>query len=304
MDNGPSAPVLIGRQEELEALGAALDKARKGQSSVIVVSGEAGAGKTAMLNQAVAGLSDMRIAHVAGADAEMELAFAGLHQLCAPMLDHLERLPTAQQDALGVALGLREGRAPDRYLIGLAVLTLLAEVAASRPLVCVIDDAQWLDKASLQALSFSARRLLADPVAMIFGVRESNTPGELKGLPQMVIPRLSDHDARTLLDRGLPGRLDERVRERFLAEAQGNPLALVELPRGIPLQQLAGGYGLMGSRPLESRVEESFMSQLHALPPQTRMLLLTAAADPIGEATLLWQTAKRLGIGPEAAASR
>ena len=232
----------------------------------------------------------------------MELAFAGLHQLCAPMLDRLERLPGPQRDALGTAFGLRDGDAPDRFLVGLAVLSLLSDVAEERPLVCVVDDAQWLDRASAQALAFVARRLVAESVAVVFAVRESGDEQDLTGLPELVVHGLADADARALLASVITGPLDERVRDRIVAETRGNPLALLELPRGLTPAELAGGFGLPDAPALSGRIEESFRRRLTPLPPATRLLLLVAAAEPVGDPVLVWRAAERLGVGVEAAA--
>ena len=197
----------------------------------------------------------------------MELAFAGLHQLCAPMLDHLEAMPVPQRDALRIAFGLGAGPAPDRFLIGLAVLSLLSEVAAERPLVCVVDDEQWLDRASAQALGFVARRLVADPVGLVLATR---VPGEeLSGLPELAVEGLTADDARALLDSVLAGPLDARVRDQMVAETRGNPLALLELPRGLTPAELAGGFGLPGVVPLLGRIEESFRRRIEDLPKET-----------------------------------
>jgi predicted ATPase len=224
------------------------------------VRGEAGVGKSALLEYVVAAAPDMRVARAAGVESEMELAFASLHQLCAPLLDHLERLPAPQHDALGVAFGLREWDAPDRFLVALAVLTLLSEVAEERPLLCVVDDAQWLDWSSAQVLAFAARRLLAEPVGLIFAGRE---PGEhLQALPSLEVPGLRDQYARALLRSVVRWPLDEQVRERILAETKGNPLALLELPRGLSPTQLAGGFGVPNQLPLSGRIEESFLRRV------------------------------------------
>ncbi|MFI5610041.1 AAA family ATPase [Amycolatopsis sp. NPDC051903] len=301
----PGPPALLGRARELALLDRLVEDARNGRSSVLVVRGEPGVGKTALLNHVTATASDLRIAQISGAESEMELAFAGVHQLCAPMLDRLDSLPAPQREAISTAFGLREGRPPDRFLVGLAALTLLAESAAKLPLVCVVDDVQWLDSASVQTLSLVARRLDADPIAMIFAVRESEDKRELEGLdgfPELVLTGLDDRHSRQLLETAMPGRMDDRVRERILAEARGNPLALLELPRDRPPAALAGGYSLVGGdRPLIGRVERSFAAQLQTLPSDTRLLLLVAAADPVGEAALLWRAATRLGLGVEVA---
>jgi DNA-binding CsgD family transcriptional regulator len=224
----------------------------------------------------------------------MELAFAALHQLCAPMLDRLDRLPGPQRDALETTFGLSAGAAPDRFLVGLATLSLLSEVADERPLLCVIDDAQWLDRASAQALAFVARRLQAESVVMLFATREPS--GELAGLPELVVGGLRHADARKLLASVIPGRLDERVADQLVSETQGNPLALLELPRGLSSAQLAGGFGLPGALSLEGRIEESFQQRLEALPEDTQRLLLVAAAEPGGDPTLVSRAAERLSI--------
>ena len=231
----------------------------------------------------------------------MELAFAGLHQLCAPMLDRLDRLPTPQRDALATAFGLSAGAAADRFLVGLAVLSLLAEIAEEQPLVCLVDDAQWLDRASAQALAFVARRLLAESVALVFAVREPSEQHELDGLPDRTIAGLSEQRRTVLLDSSIPGRLDDRVRDRIVAESRGNPLALLELPRALSTTELAGGYGRPDAQPLASQIEQSFLRRIRSLPVDTRRLLLTAAAEPVGDVALLHRAADQLGIGSDAA---
>jgi DNA-binding CsgD family transcriptional regulator/molybdopterin-guanine dinucleotide biosynthesis protein len=287
---------LRGRRDECARLDGLLEGAMAGRSAVLTVTGEAGVGKTALLKYAItsASASGLRIVRVAGIESEMELAYAGLHQLCAPLLDRLERLPAPQRDALGTTFGQAVGSVPDRFFVGLAVLGLLSETAEERPLLCVVDDAQWLDRASALALAFVARRLLAEPVAMLFAARE---PGdEFGGLPELLIEGLEDGDARALLASVIPGRLDERVVDQVLAETRGNPLALLELPRGLSADQLAGGFGLPGALSLQGRIEETFVARLDALPEGTRRLLLVAAAEPTGDPGLLWQAADRLGI--------
>lgn len=247
-----------------------------------------------------------RIARATGVESEMELAFAGLHQLCVPMMGYLGRLPGPQRDALSVAFGLSTGSAPDRFLVGLAVLSLLAEVAEERPLVCVVDDAQWLDRVSAQTLAFVARRLLAERVAVVFAARAPTLgPGDdqLVGLPELVVRGLRDGDARALLESVVPGRLDERVIDRIIAETRGNPLALLELPRGLTVAELAGGFGRPDARPLASQIEQSFLRRIGSLPVATRRLLLAAAAEPVGDVSLLRRVAERLGIGADAAAA-
>lgn len=293
---------LRGRHSECEALDRLLEDVRGQQSRVLVLRGDAGVGKTALLDYLAVTASGCRIARSAGVESEMELPFAGLHQLCAPMLSHLAHLPGPQRDALRTAFGLRAGTAADRFLVGLAVLSLLSEVSGERPLICVVDDAQWLDRASAQVLGFVARRLLAESVAMVFAVRDPREDQELGSLPVMVVGGLSDADARALLDSATPGRLDERVRDRVVAESNGNPLALLELPKGLNAAELAGGFRRPDARPLASLIEQSFLRRVRALPVETQRLLLAAAAEPVGDVTLLWRAAEVLGIGADAAA--
>jgi DNA-binding CsgD family transcriptional regulator len=230
----------------------------------------------------------------------MELAFAGLHALCAPLLDHLDALPDPQRDALCTAFGLSEGPAPERFLVGLAVLSLLAEAAEQQPLLCIVDDAQWLDQVSSQTLAFVARRLLAERVGFVFAVRGFGSDKPLDGLPELLIEGLPSDDARLLLEATIPGPLDEQVKTRILDETRGNPLALLELPRGLTPAELAGGFGFPNVRPLASRIEHSLLQRAGSLPRETQLLLLTAAAEPLGDVNLLWRAAERLGIGPEA----
>ena len=293
---------LRGRRTEQAALDRLLAEVRAGQSRVLVLRGEAGVGKTALLDYLQEQASGFRVARAAGVESEMELAFAGLHQLCMPMLGKLAGLPGPQRVALGTVFGLRTGEAPDRLLIGLAVLGLLSQVADELPLVCLVDDAQWLDQASAQALAFVARRLLAEPVALVFALRERSEEKQWKGLPLLTVGGLSGDDARALLHSVTPGRLDERVRDRIVAETRGNPLALLELPQGMSAAELAGGFGLPDAAMLASRIERSFLRRLQSLPVETQRLLLVAAAEPIGEVTLLWRAAGRLGVGADAAA--
>jgi DNA-binding CsgD family transcriptional regulator len=292
--------VLQNRRSECDLLDGLLEAVRGGESRVFVVRGEPGVGKSALFEYLLErAASGCRVARAAGVESEMELAFAGLQQLCAPMLDRLERLPAPQRDALSVAFGLKGGEAPDRFLVGLAVLGLLSEVAEERPLLCVVDDAQWLDRASVQALAFVARRLQAEPVALVFAVREPDE--ELRGLPELLVDGLDDADARALLASVLPGPLDERVRDRIVAEVHGNPLALMELPRAPASADLAGGLGLPDAASLSDRIEESFRRRLAQLPAKTQRLLLLAAAEPLGDPPLLWRAAEQLGVGLDAA---
>ena len=292
-------PGLIDRHAECDVLGRLVAAVRAGESRALVVHGEPGVGKTALLEYLAGQASGCRVVHAGGVQSEMELAFAVLHQLCAPMLDRLERLPAPQRDALRTAFGLSAGPAPDRFLIGLAALGLLSDMAGERPLVCIVDDEQWLDSASAQVLAFVARRLGAESVGLVFGARVPT--GDLAGLPELVVGGLRQDDARTLLDSALTGPLDTLVRDQIVAEAHGNPLALLELPRGWTAAELAGGFGLPGAVPLAGRIEESFRRQLGALPAQPRRLLQLAAAEPTGDPVLVWRAAGRLGICAEAA---
>ena len=292
----PPPQAFRGRTSEREALDRLLENVRSGQSAVLVVRGEAGVGKTALLRFAARRASGFRLAQIAGVESEMELPFAGLHQLCSPMLAQFGALPEPQQRALSVALGLSSGDAPDRFLVGLAVLGLLSEVAVERPLLCLVDDAQWLDGASRQALGFVARRLLAESVAIVFAVRESSDDRELVGLPELPLGGLEDEDARAVLATAVPGRLDEAVRDRIVGETRGNPLALLELPRGLSAAQLAGGFGLLDVLPSSGRIEEIFQRRLESLPAPTQLLLVIAAADPAGDPALMWRAARRLEV--------
>jgi DNA-binding CsgD family transcriptional regulator len=286
---------LRNRVTEREALGQLLHEARNGHSAVTVVRGEAGIGKSALLRATVEQADGFQIAQIAGVESEMELPFAGLHQLCAPMLARLDGLPQPQARALRVALGLASGDPPDRFLVALGALTLLAEIAEEEPFLIVVDDAHWLDAASRQVLGFVARRLLAEPVAIVFAVREPSAETELAGLPELSLSGLEEEDARSLLATVIPGRLDERVRDRIVAETRGNPLALLELPQGLSARQLAGGFRVP-DMPLSGQIEESFLRRLSDLPDETQLLLLVAAAEPAGEAAVMWRAAMRLGI--------
>ena len=221
----------------------------------------------------------------------MELPFAGIHQLCAPMLDQLDALPQPQRDALNVALGLASGDVPERFLVGLAVLGLLSAAAEERPLLCLVEDAQWLDAASGLILGFVARRLLAESVAIVVAVREPNTRHDFDGLPELLLRGLAEEDARTLLMRAVPGRLDDRVRDRIVAETRGNPLALLDLPRSMSAAELAGGFGLLPATDLPRHLEDHYLQRAGELPEATQRLLLLAAAEPMGDATLVWRAA-------------
>ncbi|WP_432875452.1 helix-turn-helix transcriptional regulator [Kribbella sp. CA-245084] len=287
---------LEGRQAECEALDRLVADLRAGRSTALVLRGEAGIGKTALLDYLEAHSSSCRIARASGIESEMELAFGGLHQLCTQFHS---RLSDPRYQSLSTAFGLTAGTPPDRFQVGLAMLNLLAETAEDRPLICLIDDAQWLDRVSAQTLAFVARRLLAERVALVFAIREPSEPQELTGLPELLVTGLGYGDARALLDTTITGAVDERVRDRFVAETRGNPLALIELPRDLPTGQLASGLGLPDE--LAAKIEAGYLRRIQPLPEETRLLLLTAAAEPVGDASLLWRAAELLGIDSGAA---
>ena len=291
---------LIDRHAERDTLNRLVAAVRDGEGRALVVCGEAGVGKTALLDYLADNASGCRVVRTAGCQSEMELAFAALHQLCTPLLEGLTRLPAPQRDALRIAFGMGSGSTPDRFLVGLAVLNLLSDAAEPQPLICVVDDEQWLDRASAQVLGFVARRLVAEAVGMVFAARVPSA--DVAGLPDLTVEGLPEADARALLESALTGPMDTRVRDRILAETHGNPLALLELPRGLTPQQLAGGFGLHSAMRLSCRVEETFRRRVEALPDQSRLLLLIAAAEPVGDQALVWRVAAKLGIGAEAAA--
>ncbi|HEU5416171.1 MAG TPA: AAA family ATPase, partial [Streptosporangiaceae bacterium] len=301
MPAGRLAAGLAGRHAECAVLGRLVEAVRTGESQALVVQGEAGIGKTALLDYLAGHAPGCRVVRAAGVQSEMELAYAGLHQLCAPLLGDLEALPAPQRDALRTAFGMSAGPPPDRFLVGLAVLGLLAEAAEGRPLVCPVDDGQWLDHASARVLAFVARRLGAESVGLVFATRDPG--GDLAGLPELAVGGLRDADARMLLESVLAGPIDARVRDQIVAETRGNPLALLELPRGLTPAELAGGFGLPAAVPVAGSVEASFRQRVDALPGPARRLLLIAAADPTGDPALVWRAAQRTGIGPEAAAA-
>jgi DNA-binding CsgD family transcriptional regulator len=301
-------PLLVGRARECAVLDGLVRDIRRGDGRSLVLWGEAGIGKTALLDYLFASASDLTVVRAAGVESEMELAFAALHLVCAPLLDRLKELPDPQRQALEIVFGLSTGAAPDRFLIALAVLSLFSSVAEERPLLCLVDDAQWLDHESALTLAFVARRLLADSVGILFAARVAGA--ELRRVADLEVHGLMDSEARALLSSALSFKLDERVRDRIVAETRGNPLALLELPRGLTANQLAGGFGLLEAQALTDRVdahglteriEASFLRRLEPLPDETRLLMLVAAAEPVGDPLLLWPAAKRLGIGPAAA---
>src|ERR1700750_1492506 len=309
--SGAASPVrvpgetVLGRAREREVLDRVTEAARRGDGGALVVLGDPGVGKTALLDDAGAAAGDFRVARAVGVEGEMELPLAALQQMCSSFLEFSEHLPGPQRDALAVAFGLASGPAPKPFLVGLAVLGVMSEAAEERPLLCVVDDAQWLDRASARALAFVARRLLAEKVALLFAAREAGdllaSPPELRrgalgGLPELRVGPLGRRDARALLESALPARLDERVLERIVAETHGNPLALLELPRGLSPAQLAGGFGLPPAVPLSASIEESFARRLASLPGDARRLLLLAAADPAGDTALGSRAAQPLGL--------
>src|SRR5215216_1536731 len=289
---------LRGRGSECALLDELVAAIRRGDSQSLVLRGEAGIGKTALLEYLIASAPDATIVRAVGVQSDMELPYAALHQLCGPLLDRLENLPPPQRQAMEVVFGLSTGEAPDRFLVGLAVLSLFSEVAEQRPLLCVIDDAQWLDQSSALTLAFVARRLLAEPVAIIFAARE---PGEeLQHVSELEVFGVHNSDARALLSSAVRFKLDERVRDRIIAETRGNPLALLELPRGLTARQLAGGFGLVEAQGLAGRIEESFVRRVEMLSEDARRVLLVAAAEPVGDPLLLLAACERLEIAVSA----
>lgn len=290
----------LGRTQERERLDAMLGQARDGRSAVLVIRGEPGIGKTALLRYAARQASGLRTTEVEGIQAEMELPFAGIHRLCSPMLGGVDALAEPQQHAIRVAWGVSSGNSPDRFLIAVAVLNLLSASAEERPLLCLVDDAQWLDAASAETLGFVARRLTAEAIAMIFAVREPIATRAFDGLPQLWLGGLDEPDARALLSRAVAGRLDNRVRDRIIAETAGNPLALMELSDSMSPSERAGGYAAPATSDVPSRLEARFLRRVAALPERTRRLMLLAAAEPLGDATLLWRAAERLSTDPDA----
>jgi hypothetical protein len=288
--------MLTGRRAERGTLDRFVEAVSAGESRALVVSGEAGVGKTALLEYLTERAAGCRVLRATGVQSEMELAFAALHQLCSPILDSLDRLPAPQGDALRTAFGIGSGAAPDKFLVGLAVLNLLSDVAEQRPLVCVVDDAQWIDRASAQVLGFVARRLVAESVGLVLAARIPSS--DLAGLPELVVQGLLAADARALLDSGLTGPLDSRVRDLILAETRGNPLALLELSRGVRPDRLAGGFGLLGAVELSERVEESFRRRIEVLPQQTRRSTREWSSSVLGSGFVIpscarWSTGRR-----------
>ena len=291
--------MLLNRRAECRELDRLVSEVVAGNSRALVLTGDAGIGKSALLDYACEQAARAAIVQTAGVEAEKELAYAALHQLCAPMLDSLQHVPQPQADALRTAFGLAAGNPPDRVMVALAVLSLLSEVARDRPLLCVVDDVQWIDRASAQVMGFAARRLGNEAVAMIFAVRESGQePGlpELAGLPTVRVEGLPTEEARSLLTMAHGGPLDRRILDRIVAESHGNPLALQELPKGFTPAELAGGFGLLNAEPLPRRIEESFRRQIAGFSSRTRQVVLVAAAEPVGDPAVLWRAVEQLDV--------
>lgn len=290
---------LVGREQELRALDDFLSALHRGESRPLVVIGEPGVGKTAFIEALAERAADCRVIRMAGVEAEMDMSLAALHQLCAPLLDRLESLTEPQRMALEVTFGLSDGPVPERLMVGLAVLSLLAEVAVERPLLCLVDDAHWLDQESAQIASFVARRLGAESIGMVMCTRRPMPA--LVGLPELVLTGLEEEHARALLASALRVPVDERVIEQLIAETRGNPLALLELPRGLSAAELAVGFALPKEDAISGSIEQSFRQRVTQLPPDTQFLLLLAAADPLGDPLLLWRAADSLDISADSA---
>jgi DNA-binding CsgD family transcriptional regulator len=295
-------PGFLGRMSERGLLDRLLADARASRSGVLVIRGEAGIGKTALLRYVARQAAGFRVAQATGVQAEMELPFAGIHQLCSPLLGRLEQLPGPQVGALRVALGLASGDVPERFLVSVAVLSLLSAAAEERPLLCLVEDAQWFDAASSQILGFVARRVLAEPIAIVVAIRDTAPGQDFDGLPELALAGLDRDDARALLVGAVHGRLHDRVRDRIVAETRGNPLALLELPRHMSVPELAGGFELPGVTDLPEHIEGHYLQRVGQLPEETQQLLLLAAADPLGDATLVWRAGQKLEIGADALA--
>jgi DNA-binding CsgD family transcriptional regulator len=287
---------LYGRDRECAAIKRLLDQAQARHSGVLMLRGEAGCGKTALLRYARDQADAFRVVRLAGVQSEMELPYAGLHQLCAPLLEGLQRLPSPQQEALEVTFGLREEATPDRFLIGLAVLTLLTDSADDQNLLCLVDDVQWLDSATLGVLTFAVRRFMAEPIAVVLAMRDGEDgPQDLTDVPTQTLSPLGDDDARRVL-LSTHSRLDEQVRDRIVAEARGNPLALIELPHAMKSANLAGGFAVSDLRRASIPVERSYLLRLQSLSEDSRLLVLTAAAEPVGDVQVLMRAADALDV--------
>src|SRR5580693_4570645 len=302
MESPDGRTVLRGRAVALAALERLLDEARAGRGGALVLQGEAGIGKTALLQFASDHATGFRLLRAEGAEFEMELPFAALHQLCLPVLERLEFLPEPQRDAMTAAFGLRVAPAPGPFMVGAGLTSLLSDVADEGPLLCVLDDAQWLDQASARALAFAVRRIDGERVAMLFARRDARPGDALQGLPSLELDGRGEDDARALLASEVHVALDVDVVERIIDEARGNPLALLELPRGGRPADLAGAFALSNRQTVSATIEASFRRRIEQLPPRCRRLLLLAAADPLGHLPLVRAAAERLGLDLEAAA--
>jgi DNA-binding CsgD family transcriptional regulator len=299
----PGKAVLLGRKLERGQIDRVLQLARQGRSATLVLQGEPGTGKTTLLDYAVESGRDFQVVRLLGIESETELGFAALHQLLLPFLAGLRSLPVPQRDALGGALGLRRGDSPDRFLLALAALTMLSGAAAKRPLLCIVDDAQWIDRESASILGFIARRLSADAIAMLFAVRgPSGRTVDLEGMPWLQIEGLPPEEAGQLLASVAQGRIDRGVSERIIAQTGGNPLGLIELGRELSREQLAGEIRLPELLPVGTSLQARYLRQIERMPAETQVLLLAAAADPTGDPALLWRTGEFLGFGIRAAA--
>ncbi|MEU4197177.1 LuxR C-terminal-related transcriptional regulator [Kribbella sp. NPDC026611] len=294
--------LLLGRRSECATLDLLVAEVLGGGSRVLVLRGDAGVGKSALLGYLYGLVAGWRIATVTGVESEMELAYSGLHQLCTPLLNHLERLPGPQRDALATVFGLSAGPVPDPLMVGLATLSLVAEAAEKDPLICVVEDSQWLDRSSVQVFGFVARRLLAERVAFVCAARTGIEDDVFEGLHSLRITGLDDADARTLLLGNMHAPLDVAVSDQIIVESHGNPLALLELPRTWTTADLAGGFGLPDNHAVAGKIERSYRRRLLVLPLETRLLVLTAAAEPLGNADLLRSAAATLGVDMAAAA--
>jgi DNA-binding CsgD family transcriptional regulator len=291
----------VGRAEECDAVDRVLAAARDGLSGTLVLLGEAGMGKTTLLDFALEAATGFRVARVAGIQSESEFGFAALHRLLLPFMAGMDALPDRQRQALRSAFGLDVGPPADRFLIGLAALTLLAD-RDDEPLLCVVDDAQWLDRESLDALAFVGRRLHADRVALLFAARSgTGTHLPFDGLPILPVEGLADDSALELLTQVVAGTLDTEVARRVVAETRGCPLALTELAVDLSSEQLAGAGVLPAPLPISGRLETHFLRHVRALPADTQTLLLIAAAEPSGDPALLWNAAAALGVAADAA---
>jgi DNA-binding CsgD family transcriptional regulator len=299
--SAPPNPAFRGRSRERQVLDALLDGVRRGEGGALVMHGEPGIGKTALLGYLARQASGIRVARLTGVESEIGLPFAALHQLCSPMLDLLPALREPQSQALRTALGMTAGTPPDRFVVGLAVLNLLCESAARRPLAVLVDDVQWLDAPTAQLLGFVGRRLVADPVLLVLAIRETADRRDFTGLTALSVGGLSTEDARSLLAAAVPGHLDHLVRDRIIGETRGNPLALLELPKQMSPSELAGGFALPDAGTLHGRLHEGYVRRIHALPGSSQTLLLLAATDPTGDALLVWRAAQVLDIAREAA---